>query len=94
MVRDENKNNLSIHYYKYNLLRIRLYWQVKPMKFAWIMAEGKIWDVKKQFITTALESGIEYIVDFTDTERIKKLGNLSIVSDTSDVRHYHGWKKQ
>ena len=54
------------------------------MKFAWIMAEGKIWDVKKQFITTALESGIEYIVDFTDTERIKKLGNLSIVSDTSD----------
>jgi 3-dehydroquinate synthase II len=54
------------------------------MKFAWIMAEGKIWDVKKQFITTALESGIEYIVDFTDTERIKKLGNLSIVSDITD----------
>jgi 3-dehydroquinate synthase II len=54
------------------------------MKFAWIMAEGKIWDVKKQFITTALESGIEYIVDFSDTERIKKLGNLSIVSDTPD----------
>lgn len=54
------------------------------MKFAWIMAEGKIWDVKKQFITTALESGIEYIVDFTDIERIKKLGNLSIVSDTPD----------
>jgi 3-dehydroquinate synthase II len=55
------------------------------MKFAWIMAEGKIWDVKKQFITTALESGIEYIVDFTDVERIKKLGNLSIVSDTNDA---------
>jgi 3-dehydroquinate synthase II len=55
------------------------------MKFAWIMAEDKIWDVKKQFITTALESGIEYIVDFTDIERIKKLGNLSIVSDTSDA---------
>jgi 3-dehydroquinate synthase II len=54
------------------------------MKFAWIMAEGKIWDVKKQFITIALESGIEYIVDFTDVERIKKLGNLSIVSDTND----------
>ncbi len=29
------------------------------MKFAWIMAEGKNWDTKKQFITTALESGIE-----------------------------------
>jgi 3-dehydroquinate synthase II len=55
------------------------------MKFAWIMAEGKIWDVKKQFITTALESGIEYIVDFTDVERIKKLGNLNIVSDTNDA---------
>ena len=27
------------------------------MKFAWIMAEGKVWDIKKQFITTALESG-------------------------------------
>ena len=67
-----------------NIIRID-YWKVKPMKFAWIMAEGKIWDVKKQFITTALESGIEYIVDFTDVERIKKLGNLSIVSDTADA---------
>ena len=48
------------------------------MKFAWIMAEGKIWDIKKQFITTALESGINHIVDFTDTETIKKLGNLTL----------------
>ena len=51
------------------------------MKFAWIMAEGKVWDLKKQFITTALESGIEHVVDFTDVERIKKLGNLTLISD-------------
>ena len=55
------------------------------MKFAWIMAEGKNWDVKKQFITTALESGIEYVVDFTDVDRIKKLGNLTMVSDVDDA---------
>ncbi|MGB7969113.1 MAG: 3-dehydroquinate synthase II [Methanobacterium sp.] len=55
------------------------------MKFAWIMAEGKVWDIKKQFITTALESGIEYVVDFSDVDKIKKLGNLSLVSDTDDA---------
>ena len=55
------------------------------MKFAWIMAEGKNWDEKKQFITTALESGIDHIVDFTDNERIAKLGNLTLVSDTEDA---------
>jgi len=55
------------------------------MKFAWIMAEGKVWDIKKQFITAALESGIEYVVDFTNVERIKKLGNLKLVSDVDDA---------
>lgn len=55
------------------------------MKFAWIMAEGKNWDLKKQFITTALESGIEYVVDFTDIDRIRKLGNISLVSDVEDA---------
>ena len=54
------------------------------MKFAWITADGKEWDTKKQFITTALESGIEYVVDFTDIDRIKKLGNLTLVSDIDD----------
>jgi 3-dehydroquinate synthase II len=54
------------------------------MKFAWIMAEGKTWDTKKQFITTALESGIDYVVDFTDVDKIKKLGNLTLVSDKED----------
>ncbi len=55
------------------------------MKFAWIMAEGKVWDLKKQFITTALESGIEYVVDFTDVDRIKKLGNLTLISDVDEA---------
>lgn len=55
------------------------------MKFAWIMAEGKVWDIKKQFITTALESGIEYVVDFSDVDKIKKLGNLHLVSDIDDA---------
>jgi 3-dehydroquinate synthase II len=55
------------------------------MKFAWIMAEGKVWDIKKQFVTTALESGIEYVVDFSDVDKIKKLGNLNLVSDTDDA---------
>jgi 3-dehydroquinate synthase II len=55
------------------------------MKFAWIMAEGKVWDIKKQFITTALESGIEYVVDFSDIDKINKLGNLSLVSDVDDA---------
>ncbi len=55
------------------------------MKFAWIMAEGKVWNIKKQLITTALESGIENVVDFTDVDRIKKLGNLTLISDVDDA---------
>jgi 3-dehydroquinate synthase II len=57
------------------------------MKFAWIMAEGNVWDDKKQFITTALESGIDHIVDFTDVDNIHRLGNVKIISDSegSDV---------
>jgi len=55
------------------------------MKFAWIMAEGKVWDIKKQFITTALESGIDHVVDFTDVDSIKKLGNLKLVSNVDDA---------
>ena len=57
------------------------------MKFAWIMAEGISWDKKKEFITTALESGIDHIVDFTDVENIRKLGNFTLISDVdaSDI---------
>jgi len=57
------------------------------MKFAWVMVEGMPWNKKKGFITTALESGIDHIVDFTDTENIQKLGNVKIISDVegSDI---------
>ena len=51
------------------------------MKFAWIMAEGMDWDKKKGFITKALESGIDHVVDFSDVENIKKLGNITLISD-------------
>ena len=51
------------------------------MKFAWLMAEGMEWNKKKGFITTALESGIDHIVDFTDVGNIKRLGNVTLISD-------------
>lgn len=51
------------------------------MKFTWIMAEGMEWNKKKDFITTALESGIDHIVDFTDVENIRRLGNITLISD-------------
>ena len=57
------------------------------MKFAWIMAEGNVWDKKKQFITTALESGMDHVVDFSDVDNIRRLGNVKLISDIdgSDV---------
>ena len=51
------------------------------MKFAWVMAEGMDWNKKKGFITTALESGIDHIVDFTDVGNIRRLGNVILISD-------------
>jgi len=54
------------------------------MKFAWIMAEGTSWDDKKGIITTALESGIDTVVDFQNITQIKKLGNIKIVSDNEE----------
>jgi 3-dehydroquinate synthase II len=54
------------------------------MKFAWIMAEGTNWDSKKGIITTALESGIETVVDFENVPEIIKLGNIRIVSDSDE----------
>ena len=45
------------------------------------MVEGTNWDKKKEALTTALESGIDHIVDFTDVEKIQKLGNVTIISD-------------
>lgn len=55
------------------------------MKFAWIMAEGTHWDERKGIITTALESGIDTVVDFHNIPEIKKLGNIKIVSDDEEA---------
>ena len=38
------------------------------------------WDDKKEFITTALESGIDYVLDTEDSENIRKVGNFKIIS--------------
>ncbi|MEG3224282.1 MAG: 3-dehydroquinate synthase [Methanobacteriales archaeon Met13] len=48
------------------------------------MAEGMKWETKKNFITTALESGIDHVVDFTNVDNIRKLGNITLISDTED----------
>ena len=47
-------------------------------KFAWIMTPNKPWDDKKEMITTALESGISYVLDLDDYDKIQKLGNVKI----------------
>ncbi len=51
------------------------------MKFAWIMAQGNSWDDRKVVITTALESGMDTVMDLHNIPEIKKLGNIKIVSD-------------
>lgn len=51
------------------------------MKFLWMMAEGLAWKEKKKFITTALESGIDHVVDFSDVDNIRRLGNFTLISD-------------
>lgn len=42
-------------------------------KFAWIMTPNKPWDDKKEMITTALESGISYVLDLEDCDKIQKI---------------------
>ncbi|MGB9937169.1 MAG: 3-dehydroquinate synthase II [Methanobacterium sp.] len=55
------------------------------MKFAWIMAEGANWNERKGIITTALESGIDTVVNFDDISEIRKLGNINVVSPADDA---------
>ena len=43
------------------------------------MTPNKPWDDKKEMITTALESGISYVLDLDDYDKIQKLGNVKIV---------------
>lgn len=57
-------------------------------KFAWISTPDELWDDKKEMITTALESGIDYVLDFDDIEEIRKLGNVKIIANTDDADIY------
>lgn len=59
-----------------------------PNKFAWIMSPKQDWEDKKELITTALESGIDYILDTEDSENIRKVGNFKIISAEDDADIY------
>lgn len=56
-------------------------------KFAWIMTPDKPWEERKEMITTALESGIDYVLDLEEVDKIKKLGNVNVISndDNADI---------
>lgn len=57
-------------------------------KFAWISTPDAIWEDKKEMITTALESGISYVLDLDDIDKIKKLGNVNIIANSDDADIY------
>ena len=57
-------------------------------KFAWISTPDELWEDKKEMITTALESGIDHVLDLDDIEQIRKLGNVKIIANTDDADIY------
>ena len=57
-------------------------------KFAWIMTPDLPWDDRKEMITTALESGIDYVLDLEYGDKIRKLGNVNIISNNDDADIY------
>ena len=57
-------------------------------KFAWISTPDELWEDKKEMITTAMESGIDHVLDFDDIEEIRKLGNVKIIANTDDADIY------
>ena len=57
-------------------------------KFAWISTPDELWEDKKEMITTALESGIDHVLDFDDIEEIRKLGNVKIIANNDDAYIY------
>ena len=57
-------------------------------KFAWISTPDELWDDKKEMITTALESGIDHVLDLDDLENIKKLGNVNVIANRDDADIY------
>ena len=54
-------------------------------KFAWISTPDELWEDKKEMITTALESGIDHVLDLDDMEQIRKLGNVKIIANNEDA---------
>ena len=52
------------------------------------MSPKASWDDKKELITTALESGIDYVLDNEDSENIRKVGNFKIISTEEDADIY------
>lgn len=46
------------------------------------------WDDRKEMITTALESGISYVLDLEYSEKIQKLGNVNIIANNDDADIY------
>lgn len=57
-------------------------------KFTWILSPNQPWDERKEFITMALESGIDYVLDLNDHDKIRKLGNVNIVANSDDADIY------
>ncbi len=57
-------------------------------KFAWIVTPDLPWDDRKEMITTALESGINYVIDLDYSDKICKLGNVNIISNNEDADIY------
>jgi 3-dehydroquinate synthase II len=57
-------------------------------KFAWIVTPDLPWDDRKEMITTALESGIDHVVDLEYSDKIRKLGNVKIISNNNDADIY------
>ena len=57
-------------------------------KFAWITTPDLSWDDRKEMITTALEAGISHVLDFNDTDKIRKLGNVKIIADNDNADIY------
>ena len=57
-------------------------------KFAWISTPDEEWDDKKEMITTALESGIDHVLDLDDIDQIRKLGNVKIIANSEDADIY------
>lgn len=57
------------------------------MKIACIKTPDLDWNERKNYITTAIESGIEYIMDDGDVDTIHSLGTIKVIStnENSDV---------